>query len=92
MEMLRIGASLVSDSPAASAESGHKHSTHDFTHTDLRKDRAWMFTRLFLTLGPLLPCCAELACVRSGSDHPPVLRTEIRHRQLQYKHLEKEIV
>lgn len=35
MEMLRIGASLVSDSPAASAESGHKHSTDNFTHTDL---------------------------------------------------------
>lgn len=51
-----------------------------------------MFTRLFFALGPLLPCCAEQACVRSGSDHPPVLRKEIRHRQLQYKHLEREIV
>lgn len=35
MVMLRIGASLLSDSPAASAESGHKHNTHSFTHTDL---------------------------------------------------------
>lgn len=51
-----------------------------------------MFTRLFFALGPLLPCCAEQACVCSGSDHPPVLRTEIPHRQLQYKHLEREIV
>ncbi len=41
------------------------------------------------TLQSLLPCCAEQACVRSGSDHSPVLHTGAHH-QLQCTHLERE--
>lgn len=43
----------------------------------------------FLTLGLLLPCCAERAGVHSGSDRCPVLRTGTRCRRLQYTHLER---
>lgn len=89
MLMLTFGASLVCDSatptPDPAATSVPKREREREREREVRchgKD--------LCCNGAPLPCCAERACVRSGSERPPVLQPRAPHRQMRSTHLGAE--